>query len=107
MRFFTFILACYMLVLSIVPCCDAHTHNSSNNVLQELTQQYPHEDSCEDICSPFCICSCCSVTVVVPKVNMFSIEKIFMNPTEKKITYTNMPFSFMFLHNIWQPPKIS
>lgn len=65
-------------------------------------------DDCQDgseICSPFCVCSCCSVPASYQHFTVSNAEpKVVMVNAEPNFEYT-APFSGSFQTSVWQPPK--
>lgn len=107
MKFFTVIFSIYILALSVLPCSDAYNDCNSNTALTENSQNHDHNTDLNDICSPFCTCTCCSISAN-PKFTPFSI-KIAKVVAVSLLKFPNREFSFAsnFYGNIWQPPKIS
>lgn len=58
MRLATFILSLLVLTLGCMPCADADAFASKDHV--ELTTSSEQGAEHTDICSPFCICTCCA-----------------------------------------------
>ena len=107
MKFFAYIFSIYILALSVMPCSDASNDCRSKTEVAERADAHSHKNDTNDICSPFCTCTCCSVSAN-PKFTPFSI-KIAKLVVVSKLTFPNREFSFVsnFYGNIWRPPKIS
>lgn len=107
MKVFTIIFSIYILALSIMPCSDAFNDCNRITTVRESTLAHNHQSDHNDFCSPFCTCSCCSISVY-PNANFvsFSIAKPAVG---SKVAYPIRDFSFVsnFYGNIWQPPKIN
>ncbi|RQO30144.1 hypothetical protein DBR32_11195 [Taibaiella sp. KBW10] len=110
MKYSTFFFALYLLVLSLVPCSDMY--NECNRKVEtkaaiSIAETHDHNNDQEDICSPFCVCSCCSIGIVshhfTPPV--IRITHPFFAPAPK-ISVRNSFFISNFYGNIWQPPKL-
>jgi len=60
-------LACYMILLSFIPCSDGQSNCTVQNSTMEYLDESPqnnHSRNCgDDHCSPFCVCSCCSISI--------------------------------------------
>ncbi len=102
MKFFAFIMAVAVLLLSCVPCADATT-----SVVAKLKVESTHTGTGNhdeaDACSPFCICSCCSGFSI--NHSAFSLTK----PTSFVDMYFNNFLSSYEseIHTpFWQPPRI-
>ena len=105
MRFLTYILSIYILILTAIPCLDAPEFSGNGNVqitqnTKESTQEFPDVD----FCSPFCLCSCC-ISIIsnqnIPHVD-FTCDSVSLIQYPK---YTFVFHSFNFA-SIWQPPKL-
>lgn len=104
MRWKTAILLIYILGLLAVPCSDVYNSCvASNSVQKELTHN--HSDDNDDHCTPFCQCSCCSVSVVkfnfkMPEFNLpqhiISVKNAVIKDCQVISSYSG---------SIWQPPK--
>lgn len=102
MKVFCLLFAFYTLAISIAPCSDVH--GRTDEAVTTLSQAQEHHDEHNDICSPFCSCSCCqSVTVMAFYTHELTTTTIAVN----------QPFIFeedfhsSDCASIWQPPKIS
>src|SRR5262245_22699636 len=98
-----------MLVLSCIPCRDADTIATGNNftTATSIKTDAHHSSHSEhnDLCSPFCVCSCCSVafTVLTPVVMEISFlpvisERVFGNYKDQR------PVGIA--QSVWQPPRL-
>ncbi len=103
---FTFIV--YLVILTTQPCSDmAAMLNDCGDRNLEIThvESTSDSDSQLDDCSPFCICSCCSLSVVDHTVSVgltTHVENVAILTT--LIEYTN-PYAKAHQNSIWQPPK--
>ncbi|WP_407492512.1 DUF6660 family protein [Elizabethkingia anophelis] len=100
------ILLVLILALFIVPCSDASNNcEISGQVKREIT--HSHNNDRDDVCSPFCQCSCCGVSVVNFR---FELPE-FIIPTQifstKKVVIRDCNFISNYFGNIWQPPKFN
>ena len=105
--FIVYILGIHILALSIMPCGDAYNECQNNSATKEVVQSHNHKSDHNDICSPFCTCTCCSSTANLKFVsfNITSIKLI----SASAIKFPIQDFSFIsnYYGNIWQPPKIN
>ena len=106
MKFFAYIMAFYILVLSVVPCSDVHNDCKDKKSKTELTQNHDHKQDKDDHCSPFCTCTCCATSVVAIDFTLFQIKKPTDFTISQKVAIRNFSFLSNFFGNIWQPPKI-
>jgi hypothetical protein len=99
-------MAIYILVLSAVPCSDAH--NSCNKTVEtEQNTEHSHEHDSDDNCSPFCICNCCGSHIAVIEIPFYSLNVHYSYSLVEKVALRNDSFIATFFNNIWQPPKIT
>lgn len=104
MRWKTAILLIYILGLLAVPCSDVY--NScvlSKSDQKEVTHN--HNDDNDDHCTPFCQCSCCSVSVVKFNFKMpdFNLPQQLISVKNAVIKDCQVISSYS--GSIWQPPK--
>jgi hypothetical protein len=96
------IFALYLITLNILPCVDAGQH-ACVSPLQTASGHNHQDDDKSDACSPFCVCSCCNIIVMVSGFN-------FDGKPEKIDSVTIFPqyqdFNPTYFSNVWQPPKI-
>jgi hypothetical protein len=103
-RLITFLLACYVLALTLAPCVD-NTLNccETQHLLSGDTSTGSHADQ-HDCCSPFCTCSCCNLAMEVTLPFFMNIE----TPLPQKMIFSyNLRVISLFSFSIWQPPKLS
>jgi len=86
------------------PCMDGAIFIDNTHADQTNHHDVPagHDDA--DGCSPFCICACCSVTVILTAFHFESHP--FYTPVQENI-HTNQGVTSTFFQHIWSPPKIS
>ncbi|MFV8326607.1 DUF6660 family protein [Flavobacterium sp. ZS1P14] len=97
----------YIVALSCLPCADLEVDSSARSSAQFIVNNDNHShDKENDLCPPFCICSCCGTQVLIyfPEIILnldaaATIIKIPL-PTYKSILISN------FFGSIWQPPQI-
>lgn len=99
-------MAIYILVLSAVPCSDAHNDCNDSKVKTELTKDHDHQEDHDDNCSPFCTCACCSVSAITMDFSPYQVKTNFVFASVQKVSIRNSSFVSNFFGNIWQPPKI-
>lgn len=90
-----------------MPCADVEAYNSLHTKTEfALRHSNQSHDKQNDLCSPFCACSCCNVVLTYFPTTTFNfpilteIIKVQL-PTYKSIVYSN------FYGSIWQPPQIA
>ncbi|MDG1871931.1 MAG: hypothetical protein P8I78_08215 [Flavobacterium sp.] len=91
-----------------MPCADREVNSWAHTTLELKSNHDNHShDKANDLCSPFCSCSCCGSQVV----SYFQSNTIdFPIPSEgiktQLPTYKSI-FASNFLGSIWQPPQIA
>ena len=102
-KFFAFILACMVLVLSCMPCTDCKSAEITKNIKTELAKPGTDKDTNhKDACSPFCHCGCCAGFSINHPITPFTsltivCSRIFSSYFPDKLIEISLP--------IWQPPK--
>ena len=103
----------YMLALARVPCGDSGSgimeivNHFFGFEHQDYSDHEQHSNTCDDdLCSPFCICSCCASTVDYPVKLPFLIKSLPSIPEAIPSFVPNIIFS-SFYTSIWQPPRFS
>ena len=111
MRFFTFLMATFILSLALKPgmdllalqsdeimeccagdCCPATEDNSSQN----------EEDCSGRSCNPFQVCGCCTFVCLS---NHFSLLNKTIEAEKQHISFQKT-FPILYSSDFWQPPKI-
>lgn len=102
MRTITLILLTYLTALLAAPCSDAVA--LSNRADSVSTAAHDHDDS-TDSCSPFCVCTCCGISIENPQYYSLEISTPFFSYRSLKTTNKDFFMIDNFLTSIWQPPK--
>ena len=104
MKFFTFIMAALVLVLSCMPCTDEAFGMNNNKATTTFSKtQNQQEDNHSDDCSPFCTCNCCAGFTIIS--NSYQIGYVFFPSVEKNAVHLPVSLSEISLP-IWQPPQL-
>ncbi len=106
MKYTSLFLGLFIIILSCMPCRDVFAMgNQQNQVTISTGQEVTHSAKAEvnDLCSPFCMCSCCNVMSEVAKP--VSIAVLLPQSTSdyqilRPAQVTSLPLS------VWQPPKL-
>ena len=104
-KILSFIFAIYFFELATIPCLD--TAECDSFAQQTIVQTADHSDHLhtDEICSPFCACSCCGCQgFSIPTVHQCNTTFAFI---EKTTPLYKSFFIDDFIAKIWQPPKIS
>jgi len=106
MKFFFFILSCFMLYMSCLPCNDSKIESDEkSNVKISAIVNHPQDNHDTESCSPFCSCSCCHASVFYQALPFYNIAKQLFQTKEYPL-YTSSFYSKISF-SIWQPPKLS
>lgn len=97
--------ALYIAYLACYPCTDSETcaDEIKASIAVVDTGNHEHSDAEQDLCSPFCICSCCRAQIQQPSYLFFDFHAVRI--TELRYGF-NTPDIKTFPVPIWQPPKI-
>ena len=85
-----------------MPCNDVH--NGMKGSIITVTEAQSHHESDNDVCSPFCICSCCQGFVALTHLSDIAI---YVEDIQANFSNKSEAFIASSLAAIWQPPKIS
>ncbi|MCB0676845.1 MAG: hypothetical protein KDC30_09175 [Saprospiraceae bacterium] len=109
MNWISAILSVYLLALALLPCADEAGCDASIDFARaalEATggEAHDHGSGCADHCSPFCLCSCCQLTIRVPGKPL-----LYTPPTRPGIPdppiFEPLSQGLTVVNNIWQPPR--
>ncbi|WP_370629719.1 DUF6660 family protein [Flavobacterium sp. NKUCC04_CG] len=92
-----------MLVLALLPCADRNSLISANSPLTHVAA-VPDQHSGMDMCSPFCVCNCCTSPILIK--NVFLFEAVSLPKISLKTFDYYQSFITTVLHFIWKPPRI-
>lgn len=102
---FFFILSCFMLYLSCLPCGDSVECNIKTEMkIAAADNQQQHEHQPE-ACTPFCTCSCCAASAFYSPLFKIQASKIVF--LREKHPLHNEDAKTDIYSAIWQPPKLS
>lgn len=104
MKFFAFIIAFYILALSLAPCSDVRNVCNDDVSKTEFSQNHGHNQNQDDNCSPFCVCTCCSVSTIATDFKPFTFSEFSIT---QEVAIHNFTFISNFFRKIWQPHKLT
>ena len=91
-----------MLALSTINCEEQAARKNGAATQYSVSN---NSGSCtDDICSPFCTCSCCGCAGF--NIESTSATLSVKQVAQLKVTHYNSKFSTQLTASIWQPPKI-
>ncbi|HZY79523.1 MAG TPA: DUF6660 family protein [Cyclobacteriaceae bacterium] len=105
MKLIHIILAVYVVFLDLRPCGDIDTCVDEQRAGISVTtvDKHNHSEEEQDLCTPFCICACCSSHVQVGYSSTIDSNRVGHN------TKLTIPYNEGVLTNthqsIWQPPR--
>ncbi|WP_042276703.1 DUF6660 family protein [Nonlabens tegetincola] len=101
MKWFFILFSMYFLALNIMPCGDGVEHDDH---IEIASDHDGCEDNHEDLCSPFCICNCCSVQLVfeLPYITQF----LFSDKTILGDNHYKSPYSIIYPDSEIDPPRV-
>jgi hypothetical protein len=103
MKWFAIIFSFYIIFLLTLPCVD-NARNCTKIHAENVPDNQKHQDNdMQDGCSPFCFCSCCSISVILVSFH-FDCKPVAINevPDFRIIEY----HFTSFIPSVWQPPKL-
>ena len=105
MKFLAFSLSLFFMVLTMVPCSDAAKGLGEKVCLAENVHLEQGQDQHADLCTPFCVCNCCGMSMTVMLLKKLLPEKIALLI---KGTLPEKNYNYAVLHTVgvWHPPKI-
>jgi hypothetical protein len=102
-----------MLALALVPCSDGgggvvEIANQLFGIEHQINSDHEHHSkNCgDDLCPPFCVCSCCSSVLDLPVKPLTQIQSLPPIPEATPLFAPGIILS-SFSSAIWQPPKFS
>jgi len=105
---FCFIFIFYVLIAITQPCQDIIAFADRCNGAGERTHIEKQTDKTpsSDLCSPFCVCSCCSISVVQQPTSLMAVSTSIVDDPSSKLSDYKTPSTSSFPNSIWQPPKV-
>ena len=107
MKSLVFILAVYLLALSIMSCVDSYNKNSNYTSTKGVVLKGDKQTDQNEICSPFCTCHCCNI----PSYSTVENFAIKVNKPTINLLHgyyiQNFSISSNFHGNVWQPPRVT
>ncbi len=92
----------YFIALTAKPCTDREDCNEFKQT--EMSKDDHQKQHADEICTPFCVCSCCATHVLVTDypsatIELISIDSIYKNQEDSKVS--------SIIISVWQPPKLA
>jgi hypothetical protein len=104
MRAISFIMSVVTFCLAVYPCGDRYecADDLASEMVMSNNDQHPFGE--QDVCTPFCICTCCATHVQLP----IDFDLSILNPehnTPVITAYLEKSLSSAGI-SIWQPPRL-
>ncbi|WP_119080399.1 DUF6660 family protein [Chitinophaga alhagiae] len=104
MKAWSFLLSIWMLACAGLPCADRCTDADHEPAQEEVHVPLKETRDSGDLCSPFCVCSCCAVISVLPKNAAFLNKPVILNAPVSR--YLIPPVQEV-ADSFWQPPRFA
>lgn len=104
MKIEALVISMIILSLALKPCSDV-SFISCAPLSSACTGQQSHSEGQDDGCTPFCVCNCCSVVMVVPDMSIPVVLEPKMN--FKYEVHYSFSYDFDFVKGVWRPPALS
>ena len=99
-KIFAFILSCYILCLSTIPCCAVDKCNDKTNQSQ-TANRHENNDGCKN-CSPFALCgNCAGFAIPTNNFQVLTPQKL----TQKTLSGDIQSYLPRYISSFWQPPR--
>ena len=105
MKIFAFILSLFFMVLTLVPCNDVAKGLGEKVCLAEDIHLEQSQDQHADLCTPFCVCNCCGISMIVLQITKLLPEKIVVL-IKDILPEKNYNYALLDAAGVWHPPKI-
>ncbi|GBL35485.1 hypothetical protein EMGBS15_10800 [Filimonas sp.] len=100
------LLAFYILVLSVIPCSDEGECDTVSFSTEQWQQQsHENHEHHKELCSPFCTCACCGISIAYTVVPFFMPVRKIDKVLERIIPFSPESYSKEISSIIWQPPR--
>lgn len=106
MRSTSTLLSIIFLILSCMPCADMGVNDNIRTKFDLVSAEHHSHAAGSDLCSPFCVCSCCgSQLTEYPQFAMIDFSIAFKGIKKQLPSYQSI-LSSNFFGSIWQPPQL-
>ncbi len=102
MRLITMLLLTYLMALIVMPCSDAVAVMRANDSSESSHQ---HTENATDLCSPFCTCPCCGISIEHPPYYNLEISTPLFSCWPMESITKQFVTADTFLPSVWQPPQ--
>lgn len=110
MRLVSFVLGLYLCLMALYPCNDRETCADDARIsrlsvpVAANTDDHEHSGSEHDLCTPLCICSCCTTFIQL----VYALELPRPLPYHGCVVLTRYSENVVADNSyvVWQPPRI-
>jgi hypothetical protein len=103
MKYLAIIFSVYMTFLSLMPCQDKDD-KLTNMVTTTISKDKACEQTGQEVCPPFCTCSCCSTA---RQLTSNPVLAVFTKAVVRIYPAYAIPAVQKQVIKIWQPPQIA
>lgn len=105
MKWLNLLFGFYLVFLMSIPCSDGMSYSAASAIEINTAHQHEHDDKhSPEECTPFCICSCCSIVTNAPPEPVVLYGKPIMENIFRVSFYSDKHLPG-FPNTIWQPPR--
>lgn len=105
MKSLSIILVVVLTALFVLPCTDGNNNCLTSSDSRSSQMDHSHDQDSRDTCSPFCLCSCCGISMNSFQFTTGEFYTLIPVPIAKKTVIRDVFFTSNYLGSIWQPPK--
>ncbi|MGG5903915.1 MULTISPECIES: DUF6660 family protein [Sphingobacterium] len=105
MKSLAVILVIVLTALFVLPCTDGENNCLTSSNSQTAQMDHSHGQDSDDACSPFCLCSCCGISMNSFQFTNGGFYTLIPIPIAKKTVIRDVFFTSNYLGSIWQPPQ--
>ncbi|HAV02598.1 MAG TPA: hypothetical protein DCW95_05295 [Chryseobacterium sp.] len=105
MKIIAFLLSLFFMALIVVPCSDAANGFGDKVCVAEDVHLEQSQDQHADLCTPFCVCNCCGISITVLQITKLLPQKIVVF-IKDILPEKNYNYALLASAGVWQPPKI-
>ena len=103
MKLLVIILSIYSIALTALPCDDVNLNDQQFASISQGSDFDNHTDI--DLCSPFCSCTCCTISISEPTTHAENV--IYPEfPNKELCTHYKTSFFNNYFSKIYQPPQV-
>ncbi len=99
MKIIAFILSILIFGQAMTPCSDGNTCDE-----EHISHTHDHSQDEQDHCTPFCTCTCCGITIMMP---LNDAHVYYENQVRFSYQFHfQFNYNFKDSHRFWHPPAV-